>query len=1085
MDVVRYLRAACPLFTLLILAACSSDSGSSGPKDYLVITPTTTTVTGTVGGSQTVALTFNSSDDHPLAALTATDNLGALPAGWSGPASFGCAKVATGSGCVLTLTYAPTSAQTASTLALHFTYVDAAGLTFYGWQYIAYSASSSNNLVATAAPTGQIDAIVGAGSQVVSVNFTTDDGNTASALSLTTNLNALPSGWASSAGTFTCDAVNTGNGCQLNLTYSPVAVASGTLALSYTYQANDGESKTGSINIPYAATTHNNVAATATPSGQVNAIVGNGNQAVLVNFTTDDGNPASSLTLTTDLSTLPAGWNSSVTTLACAVVSTGNGCELPLSFQPTTVSTGTVTLTYSYQDDSGTPKTGAVSIPYASTAHDNVVATASPSGQINAIVGAPSQAVTVTFTTDDGNTATALTLTSDLTALPTGWSSSHTTFTCTTLSTGSGCQLLLDYTPAGATSGALTLTYAYQDNSGAAKTGTFNVPYAATTHNGVVGTSSPTGQINSVVGAGSQPVAVIFTTNDGSPATNLSVTSDLTALPAGWSSNSSSTIFTCTAVSIGNGCQLQLAYQPATPATGTLTLSYAYQDDSGTAKTGTVAIAYTSTEHDNVVGTASPSSQVTTVVGSNPVPVVIDFTTDDQQPAHSLAITSNLAALPGGWTTNTPQFACGTVTTGTSCELALSYAPTAGGSGTLSISYTYSDDAGTPKAGTVQIPYNATSHDNVIAAVSPSTVAAKAQFTQTVTVTFTTDDSLTASQFYIDSGLTTLPAGWSTIGNTFTCASVNVGSGCQLTLTYSPTATTAASTLSLHYQFLDDAGANKSNTVTVHYSTAASTLYAVDYNTSSMDSCPINADGTLGTCQSAGLATSAPYDFRIINGYFLVGVWSNPSYDDPSIWSCQGFGCSGTTTSPYFSSDYLTINAAGTVVYDYDDAYGMLICQVVFGYEVNSCSQSPTSGLRGEVALSSDGSTAYVASASQIDKCSVTGTAGQLTSCSATGSNTSNITTVFQIVNSRLYALDNVGNIYVCPVNSDRTLGSCSSTSPTGAPISYATFTSRFAYLTASGNSVLVCALNADGTVGTCNADTDPVLHNMKGVHIY
>src|SRR5208282_6270561 len=136
---------------------------------------------------------------------------------------------------------------------------------------------------------------------------------------------------------------------------------------------------------------------------------------------------------------------------------------------------GTLTLNYAYDDDAGTAQTGSLNLTYAATTNDNVVATPSPSGQINEVVGAMgsqgSQAVSVTFTTDDGRPATALQLTSSLTALPSGWSSTDSTFTCSGLSSGNGCQLTLTYTPTAAGMGTLVLNYSYMNDAGEAKTG--------------------------------------------------------------------------------------------------------------------------------------------------------------------------------------------------------------------------------------------------------------------------------------------------------------------------------------------------------------------------------------------------------------------------------------------------------------------------------------------------------------------------------------------------------------------------------------------------------------------------------------
>jgi len=76
-----------------------------------------------------------------------------------------------------------------------------------------------------------------------------------------------------------------------------------------------------------------------------------------------------------------------------------------------------------------------------------------------------------------------------------------------------------------------------------------------------------------------QAVVITFTTDDGKPASNLFLTSDLKALPPGWSGSSSSV--SCAALSTGNGCQLHLTYAPAVLASGTLILNYAYKDGSG------------------------------------------------------------------------------------------------------------------------------------------------------------------------------------------------------------------------------------------------------------------------------------------------------------------------------------------------------------------------------------------------------------------------------------------------------------------------------------------------------------------------
>jgi hypothetical protein len=558
-----------------------------------------------------------------------------------------------------------------------------------------------DTVVATPSVAGPLSVAVGT-SQTISIAFTSSDGLaiTGFAISGTT----YPATW-SAPSNFSCSLVSTGSGCVLNLTYTPVVGDTGTLTISYIFvnNANLPESPGGSVSIPYSASAANDVIASVTPSGQVNAAPGQGSQSVSINFTTDDGYAATGLALTSALSALPAGWSSSAKNFSCAIVSEGSGCQLPLTYAPTAAASGTLTLGYSYTDASGAARTGAVNVPYATASGGNVSASVAPSGQINAIEQTGGQAVTVSFTTDDGQTASGLFLTAEST-LPAGWSGKLSAFTCASVSTGNGCQLQLKYAPTALAAGTLTIGYGYTNAAGTAQTGTLDIAYAATTDDNVTGTASPSGQINAVVGSGAASVLVTFTTDDGRPATALSITNDLTMLPPGWSSTVNS--FTCSGLSTGTGCQLSLTYAPPAYASGTLMLNYSYQNNAGLTKTGTVSIPYRALTDDTVVSTPSSTMLAVQTGSSNPVTVV--FTTDDGNPASALTVTSGLATLPAGWSTTTNTFSCAAISTGTGCELSLVYTPTAAESSTLTLGYSYTNDAGIAKTGTVSIAYVAT-----------------------------------------------------------------------------------------------------------------------------------------------------------------------------------------------------------------------------------------------------------------------------------------------------------------------------------------------------------------------------------------
>jgi hypothetical protein len=564
--------------------------GVSGTHNEVAATASVDTLAVAVGTSQTITVTFTSTDGLPISGFSVYGSLGTLPAGWSAPTSLTCAIVGPGSGCVLSLTYAPAAIET-GTLTLDCVYVDNAGLprTPGPCMTLAYAATASNHAVASVSPSGEIDENVG-GKQPLSVNFSTDDGNAATALTLSTNLAALPSGWSSQATGLNCALVSTGNGCQLALNFAPSAATAGTLTLNYDYTDGSGAAQSGALNIPYAATSQQTVVASVSPNGQINAAQPGGQQSVAVTFTTDDGNAASGLSLTSNLTKLPAGWSSTSAAFSCTSVSTGNGCQLQLKFAPTALGAGTLILRYSYNDAGGMSNFGLVTIPYAATTNDNVVGTAAPTGQIVAMLGSPAQAVSIAFTTDDNRLATALQVTSNLAALPAGWSTTAGSFACSILGGGSTCRLMLSYAPTGVDNGTLTLNYAYLNNADASKTGSVAIDYRTTTNDNVLAASNPT-SLNAVTGSTSNPVVVTFTTDDGNVASSLSA--DLTVLPADWSSASST--FTCATVSVGTSCQVTLNYSPTVAASSTLAFSYSYVNSAGTTKTGTVSIPYTAT----------------------------------------------------------------------------------------------------------------------------------------------------------------------------------------------------------------------------------------------------------------------------------------------------------------------------------------------------------------------------------------------------------------------------------------------------------------------------------------------------------
>lgn len=122
----RLVRLGLATGLILQLMGCNDPHGSSVASNSIDPTPSVHTAATVVGAkSDTVTVTFTSSDGRPITDLT-VDGLGSLPSGWSGPATFGCSSVTTGSGCVLDLTYAPTAGG-GGTVNLSYGFVNSAG----------------------------------------------------------------------------------------------------------------------------------------------------------------------------------------------------------------------------------------------------------------------------------------------------------------------------------------------------------------------------------------------------------------------------------------------------------------------------------------------------------------------------------------------------------------------------------------------------------------------------------------------------------------------------------------------------------------------------------------------------------------------------------------------------------------------------------------------------------------------------------------------------------------------------------------------------------------------------------------------
>jgi len=857
---------------------------------------------------------------------------------------------------------------------------------------------------------------------------------------------------------------------------SSIQESAGALTTNSGGASTAGSTTLGSANSGSSALTGtlDTVVATSSVSGTLTALVGS-TQTLSITFSSSDALPITGFAISG--TTWPTGWTAPAN-FSCALVSAGSGCVLNVTYTPTAAETGTLTVNYVFVNNAGIPEApgGSISIPYSATTANDVLASVAPTGQVTALVGQGSQSVAVNFTTDDGYAATNLSVTP---ALPAGWSSSVPTLNCAVVGEGNGCQLGLTYAPHAAASGTLTLNYAYTDGTGAARTAAVNIPYGTTRHDNVIATASPIGQVNAIDKTGSQSVAISFTTDDGKTASQLFLT-DASTLPAGWSGNLGG--FSCASVSVGNGCQLHLTYAPKALTMGTLILSYGYTDSAGTAQAGTLDLAYAATTNDNVAATPSPTGEIDAVVGSGAQTVTISFTTDDTRLATALAVTTNLATLPAGWSAATPSFSCDALSSGAGCQLVLTYAPGLAARGTVSIAYTYVNNAGENKTGTVSIPYRATTNDTVVATPSVTTLAELTGSTTPVTVTFATDDGNPASALGLTTSLAALPAGWSAAASSFACSTVSAGAVCQLSLNYTPAAA-ASGTLSLNFDYVNDAGFARTGSISIAYAASVPTyLYVADAGASTVSSCPIELDNSLGACVTTGTGFTTPNGVTVATGYAFV---SNTSGNTVSVCRLSGGGmlsaCSAAN-GVFSAPTSITVDSAVTYAY-VQQTTGESVCAIsALDGSLSGCVPVSGAALSG-IALSADGSHAYGVTSTAIDVCSVA-VDGTFTTCTATGTNTATAAGALAIENGNLYATTTGGSLDVCPINADASLGACQQTA-VGLNVVGIGASGGNAYLSTGGNSILVCPILAGGLLGSCQPFNDPSLQGAIGLSVH
>lgn len=354
---------------------------------------------------------------------------------------------------------------------------------------------------------------------------------------------------------------------------------------------------------------------------------------------------------------------------------------------------------------------GAISVPAAPvpTTAANAVFVANPDeGEILAYVGQPRTFI-LEFRASEG-LASGLTL-----ALPPipGWQGAGAPLNCASVDTTGTCRLQAIYTPtAPAASSDMRFSYVYTDDAGAAREGAYTLAYRVLPANSVVTSQRPEGVLRGIVGR-TAPVTLEFESSDGEPAASLKVTTRLAALPAGWASEQPE--FGCSAVGRGQACRLALAYSPVVPVDeSALELAYSYVDSSGASRSGTARLDYSAALAGSVYASLDASDPLLVRPGERRE-ITVRFGTTNGVRASALRLSTD-PANKAGWSVRPDWQGCANVEGSGSCNLTLVFAPSAAlGPDTLSLAYTYTDNLGEARSGSVDIAYSSRLYEAYIA----------------------------------------------------------------------------------------------------------------------------------------------------------------------------------------------------------------------------------------------------------------------------------------------------------------------------------------------------------------------------------
>ena len=608
------------------------------------------TVVGTTAAAKSVTLTNTGTSSLNITGVTTSGDFALDP---STTCSISNPVTASGT-CAIAIDFSPILSGLRSGLVVLNTNAGIYTITLTGTGSTPVVSLNSTNLIFGSQT-------VGTTSGAESVTVTNDGTSPVSFASF-----SISGDFAVDGGTTTCSASNplsAGSSCDLGVTFTPTAASSrtGTLTIG---------SNVGTSNVSLAGTgTLAGVSLSPSTLTFGSTVAGTAAAAQTVTLTNTGSSPLdiSALTISGNFAFDP-----STTCSTSAPVSAGSTCVIAAAFTPVASGTQTGVITIS---DNASGGTQTIALSGVGTA-PGVSVTPSSLAFGSTVVGttAAAQSVTLTNTGTSSLTITALAATGDF-----ALDASSTCSTSTPVAVAQSCTIAVTFAPTanGVRTGIVTIT----DNaSGGIQTITLN---GTGTLPGVSLSPSNLTFGSTVVGTTAAAQSVMLT-NTGSSPLNISAL----AASGDFALDASSTCSTSTPVAAGATCTIAVTFAPS--GTGVRTGVVTINDD---ASGGIQTITLSGT------GTApgvslSPSNLAfgSTVVGNTSIVQSVTLTNTGQSPLNIAALAaSGDFTLAGGTTCSisTPVAASGT------CEIAVSFTPTASGTRTGVVTITDNASSGT------------------------------------------------------------------------------------------------------------------------------------------------------------------------------------------------------------------------------------------------------------------------------------------------------------------------------------------------------------------------------------------------------